>query len=62
VKGVFFDVTVADRPDGRSVQMTLFYSSPNGLTPGEYINLKNFLVEADRLYRISSHDIPKDPV
>jgi len=54
VNGVYFDVSVSDRPDGRSVSIHLFYSSPKGLKPVQYVLLKEFLVVANRLYQISS--------
>nr|QDH87588.1 MAG: hypothetical protein H1Bulk291413_000002 [Leviviridae sp.] len=61
MNGIFFDVSVSDRPDGRSVQMHLFYSEAKSLTPGEYIRLKNFLVEANNLFKMSSRGDTEDP-
>lgn len=61
MNGIFFNVSVSERPDGRFVQIHLFYSETSRLTPGEYIRLKNFLSEANSLWRISSHDAIEDP-
>jgi len=56
VNGIYFDVSVSDRPDGRSVQMHLFYRKAEELSPVEYILLKNFLVQANNLFGISSQE------
>ncbi|DAD51660.1 hypothetical protein QIP17_gp4 [ssRNA phage Esthiorhiza.2_8] len=56
VNGIYFDVSVSDRPDGRSVQMHLFYGKAEELSPAEYILLRNFLIQANNLFKISSQD------
>jgi hypothetical protein len=61
VSGIFFNVSKCDRPDGQFIEIHLFHKPAFELTPAEYTCLKMFFLEANRLYRISSHRVPEDP-